>query len=68
MSLERLLGEVASRRNDVGAKREVRHELAVHHVPLNEVHSGCIKGRNGFTQFGEINGQHRWGDLHRAHA
>ena len=49
--------------NHVGSEGEVGHELAVHHVELNDVDAGFIKCMDFFTKLGEISGQYGGSDL-----
>ncbi len=50
----------------VGAEREVRDELAVHHVPLDEVDPGRLECGDLLAEPGEVGGQHGRGDLDRS--
>ena len=63
VGLERQRAVFAGGRDHVGAEGQVRHELAVHHVPLDPVDPGTLEGGHLVTQLGEIGGQHAWGDL-----
>ena len=65
VGLERDGDEVARRGDDVGAERQVGDELAVHHVPLDEVDAGLLQGDDLLTEAGEVGRQHRRGDLDR---
>jgi hypothetical protein len=42
------------RSNDVWPKGEVRHKLAVHYVPLNNVDASLIESTNLFANLGKI--------------
>ena len=66
VGLERDGDEVARRGDDVGTERQVGDELAVHHVPLDEVDAGLLQGDDLLTEAGEVGRQHRRGDLDRA--
>ena len=46
MGLERHLGVLAARSDDVRAEGQVRHEASVHHVPLDAVDAGRFEGRH----------------------
>ena len=47
----------------VGPEGEVRHEHAVHHVPLDAVDAGLLECDALLAEPGEVRGQHRRGDL-----
>ena len=53
--------------DDVGPEREVRHELAVHHVPLDAVDAGRLERGDLLAEAGEVGGQHAGGDLDPGH-
>ena len=54
------------RRDHVGAEREVRDELAVHHVPLDQVDAGGFECGDLVAELGEVGGEDGRGDLDRA--
>jgi len=54
VSFEWLCAVRAGRSNDIGAKGEVWHELAVHNIPLNNVNAGLIESTNLFANLGKI--------------
>ena len=47
----------------VGPEGEVRHEAAVHHVPLDAVDAGRLEGGDLLAQPGEVGREHRRRDL-----
>jgi 23S rRNA (uracil1939-C5)-methyltransferase len=57
------------RGDDVGTEREVRDEVAVHHVPLDAIYAGLLEGDALVAQPGEVGGQdgRRDGDRSRHH-
>jgi hypothetical protein len=65
VGFERELRDPAARRDHVGPEREVRHELTVHHVPLDAVHPGLVECDQRFAELGEVDGQDGRGDLDR---
>lgn len=65
VSLEGLGGVLTGRGDDIGAKGQVRDELSVHDVPLEEVNAGGVKGFDLGSKFGEVAGQDGWGDQNR---
>ena len=64
--LERQRRVLARRGDHIGAKRQVGHELPVHHIPLDAVDAGSLQRGHFFAEFGEVGGQHAGGDLDRA--
>jgi hypothetical protein len=54
VSFEWLCAVGAGRGNDVWAESEVRHELAVHDVPLNNVNASLVESTNLFANLGKI--------------
>ncbi len=63
VSLERERRMSAGTGDDVRPEREVRHELTIHHVPLNPVDAGLVEGKDGFAERREIHGQDGRRDL-----
>ena len=57
--------------DDVGSEREVRHELAIHYVELNDVNARLVEGMNFLAKLREIGGQNGWrnmnGQCHAIH-
>jgi hypothetical protein len=66
VGLERDVHERAGGGDDVGTEGEVRHEVAVHDVPLDAVDAGLLQIDAGVAQVGEVRGQHGGDDLDRA--
>ena len=52
-------------RDHVRPERDVGDELAVHHVPLDEVDAGLLEGDDLVAETGEVGRQHGRGDLDR---
>ncbi len=63
VGLERHRGVRACGGDHVGTEREVRHELAVHHVPLDEVDAGRFECGDLLAELGEVGRKHRRRDL-----
>ena len=61
--LERQRGVRPGRGDDGGTEREVRDELAVHHVPLDAVDAGRLERGDLLAEAAEVDGQHAGGDL-----
>ena len=57
---------VAGGGDDVGPERQVGDELAVHHVPLDEVDARLLQRGDLLAEPGEVGRQHGRGDLDRA--
>jgi hypothetical protein len=55
------------RLDDGRAHRQVRHEVAIHHVDVDAVGSGLCRLRHLLTQAGEVGGENRGRQLHVAH-
>ena len=66
VGLERHGDEVAGGGDDVGAERQVGHELAVHDVPLDEVDAGLLQRGDLLAEAGEVGREHGRGDLDRS--
>jgi hypothetical protein len=66
MGIESLLGVRPHCLDDVGAVRNVRHEMSVHHVEMDPVGTGLIHRADLFAQFREVRRQDRGGDDQRA--
>ncbi len=66
MHVERLLGVGPDRFDDVGADRNVRHEVAVHDVDMNPVGAGCVHRADFLAELGKIGGEDRGRDDERA--
>src|SRR5438045_6946719 len=62
MHVERKLGELAHRLDDLRAKGEVRHEAAVHHIDVNPVGAAFLEHRDFIGKLREIGAQNRWRD------
>ena len=60
---KRLGGVRANCCNHVRSEREVRYELAVHNVELDDVNASLIECVDFFSELGEISGQNGGGDL-----
>ena len=65
--LERHLRVRTSGGNDVGTEREVGHELAVHHVPLDAIDAGGFQSCDLFAEAREVGGQDAWRNLDASH-
>ena len=52
--------------DDVGADRNIGHEHAVHHIPMDAVDSYLLEVKEFLAETGEIGGQNGWGDLNVA--
>ena len=59
MRIERQPGYLAHRFQHRHADREVRHEMPVHHVEMNQVGAGLFDPANLFAQAREVGGQNR---------
>ena len=64
--LERQRRVPARRRDHVGPEREVGHELAVHHIPLDPVDTRRFQRGDLLAELGEVGGQHARGDFDRS--
>ena len=56
-------GVRTGRCDDGGSEREVRHELAVHHVPLDAVDARGLEVADRVAEPAEVDGQHARSDL-----
>ncbi len=56
-------GVLAGRRDHIGAECEVRDELAVHHVPLDQIDASRLELGDLVAELGEIGGQDGRSDL-----
>ncbi len=65
MRLERQTGMAARRGDDGRAEREVRNELAVHHVPLDAVDASGLEFGHGIAEAAEVDRKHTGRDLDR---
>ena len=65
MGFERDRDMGSDRPHDVGTDGEVRHEHAVHHIPVDPVASRSLEGDTLLPETGEVGGQDRWADLDR---
>src|SRR6266480_4879042 len=62
MHVERKLGELAHRLDDLRAKGEVWHEAAVHHIDVNPVGAAFLEHRDFIGELREIGAENRWRD------
>ena len=60
---KRLRGVRTNCCNHVRSESEVRHELTIHDIELNDVNASLIKRMDFFTKLGEISGQYGGSDL-----
>ena len=65
VGFEGLVGVSARGRDDIGPEGEVRHELAIHDVPLEVIDAGSVECFDLLTETGEITRQDRRNDLDR---
>ena len=65
VGLERQRDTIPHGGDDVGTERQVGDELAVHHVPLDEVDAGLLEGDDLVAEPREVRREHRRGDLDR---
>jgi hypothetical protein len=49
--------------HDGRANRDVRHEVAVHHVHVDVICAGGLGALDFLGQASEVSGQYGWGDL-----
>ena len=62
--VERPRGDALDRAHDRRADRDVRDEVAVHHVDVNEVGAAALGGRDVAAERGEVGGENRGRDQH----
>ena len=62
MDIQRDAGHAPDRPHDQRADGDVRHEMPVHHVHVNEVGAASLGGGDRLAQQGEVGGQERRGD------
>ena len=58
MGLERNGDVGTDGRDQIGAEGEVRHEMTVHHIPLDAIDARLLQSDAGVTQTREVSGQH----------
>ena len=67
MHIEDLFCVRAQRLDDGGADRDVRHEMAVHHIDMDPIRTGDVNRAHFFTKPGKIGGQYRGGNQRKRH-
>ena len=63
MDIDRQRGRLADDLDDRRPQRQVRHEVAVHDVDVDPVHSGVLHGPHLVREMTEVSGKDRGGDL-----
>lgn len=56
----------ARRSDDIGTEGQVRNELAVHHIPLDSIHSGVLECPHFLAEPREVGGQNRRRNVYRS--
>ena len=65
VDVERDPGDALERADDRRADGDVRHEVAVHDVDVNEVGAAALRRGDGAAERGEVGRQDGWGNLDR---
>ena len=63
VDVERDPGDALERADDRRPDGDVRHEMAVHDVDMNEVGAAALRRGDGVAERGEVGRQDRWGNL-----
>ena len=64
MDIERYAGHPLDRFHHRRADGDVRHEVAVHHVHVNQIGTAAFGGRDGLAEHGKVGRQNRGRDEH----
>ena len=62
VGIKRKIRQPPQRRNHHGAIREVRHEVAIHHIQMQQARTGIVQQLDLSPQIAEVTLQHRRSD------
>jgi hypothetical protein len=63
MNIQRTCRDLLDGAHNRRADRDIRHEVAIHDVDVNQIGTAALDGRNVATESRKVGGQNRGGDL-----